>query len=96
MAIAKTMTDDKGQVTAYHRITSYTLAFMGETPTLDVSLADYTSEEYRNVEKEDWTKNTQVKFSRFFLPIREDDTYTRSALYEAVMALPEFKDSQIV
>jgi len=95
MAIFKEMTDDKGQVTAYHRITSYTLAFMGETPTLDVSLADYTSEQYRNVEKADWTKNTQVKFSRFFLPVREDDTYTRTALYGAVMALPEFEGSQM-
>lgn len=96
MAIFKEMTDDKGQITAYHRITSYTPAFTGETPTLGVSLADYTSEEYRNTEKTDWTQNTQVKSTWIFLPVREDDTYSRAALYGTIMALPEFEGSQMV
>lgn len=92
MAIQKEIIDNKGQATNYHRIIAFAPVFLEGQEVLNVNLASYTSEQYRQQEKE--TKDgMQVASTAVILPLVEDDTYSRASIYEAIMALPEWADS---
>lgn len=93
MAIQKILTDNKGQVTEYHRIMAFAPVFAEGQEVLNVNLVSYTSEQYREMEKSGTAKDMQVASTGITLPIREDDTYTRANIYQAIMALPEFEGS---
>jgi hypothetical protein len=96
MAIKKTLTDNKGQTTNYHRIVAFAPIFAGETPVLSVNLASYTSEQYRNAEKENPQTDNIVASTQVLLPLFEDDTYSREKIYDAIMASPDWEDSELV
>ena len=94
MAILKNITDNKGQITSYHRIAAYAVVYTGEKLQLNVNLASYTSEQYRDTEKADATKDLSVTSIGLALPLFESDAYTRADIYTAIMALPEFEGSE--
>lgn len=91
MAILKAITDNKGQITSYHRIAAFAPVFDGEQKQLNVNLASYTSEQYRDMEKSGQAQNMQVASTGIVLPLREDDIYSRASIYESIMAMPEFE-----
>ncbi len=93
MAIQKTLTDNKGQITEYHRIMAFAPVFVEGQEVLNVNLASYTSEQYREMEKTGEAKGMQVASTGIVLPIRDDDTYTRTNIYQSIMALPEWEGS---
>lgn len=93
MAIQKVITDNKGQVTEYHRIVAFAPVFIEGQEVLNVNLASYTSEQYRDMEKLGTAQNMQVASTGIALPVREDDTYTRANIYQAIMGLPEWEGS---
>lgn len=93
MAIFKELTDDKGQITSYQRIVAFAPVYTAGQEAINVNLASYTSEQYRDAEKTDATKNMQVASTGITLPLRDDDTYTRANIYAAIMALPEWEGS---
>jgi len=92
MAIQKQLTDNKGQITAYHRIVAFAPVFIEKQQALSVNLASYTSEQYRLAEKSGGD-SMQVASVGLTLPLREDDTYTRAQIYTDIMALPGWEGS---
>ena len=92
MAIQKEITDNKGQITNYHRIAAFALMYIEGQEMLSVNLASYTSEQYRLLEKNGGGE-MQVSSTAVTLPLREDDTYTRTNIYADIMALPEWAGS---
>ena len=94
MAIKKTIADNKGQVTEYHRIIAFAPVYVEGQEILNVNLASYTSEQYRELEKTGSAKDMQVASTGITLPLREDDTYNRENIYEAIMELPEWEGSE--
>lgn len=96
MAINKLITDNKGQVTTYHRIAAFAPVFTGDHPQLSVNMASYTSEQYRDMEKAGSDENLKVASTGITLPLIPDDMYSREAIYETIMALPEFEGSEAV
>ncbi len=93
MAIQKTITDNKGQVTSYHRVVAFAPVFLEGQEGLSVNLAGYTSEQYRQMEKTGQAENLQVSSTGVTLALREDDTYTRAQIYTEIMALPDWEGS---
>ncbi len=96
MAIQREITDNKGQVTNYHRIVAFAPVFIEGQEGLSVNLASYTSEQYRQIEKGETGKNMVVANTGVTLPLRADDTYTRAQIYTDIMALPEWAGSTMV
>jgi len=94
MAIKKTITDNKGQVTTYHRIIAFAPVYTGESPTINVNLASYSSDEYRR--KENASESMQISNVGLTLPLPSDDVFSRESIYKAIMALPEFEGSEEV
>ena len=94
MAILKELMDNKGQVTRYHRISSFSPFYATPTPYLQVTLVSYTDEQYRNIEKTGQAQDSMfVSSTQVALPLSTDDSYSRGMIYSAIMALPEFEGS---
>lgn len=92
MAIQKEIIDNKGQATVYHRIAAFAPVYLEGQEALNVNLVSYTCEQYRLIEKQ--TKgNMQVGSTAVVLPLNENDTYTRTSIYSAIMNLPEWTGS---
>jgi hypothetical protein len=96
MAIYKAVTDSVGVALTYHRISKIETLFKGTVAQIFVKLQQYTSEEYRNLEK---TYNQDSLYVAKELPLRLDmtaedaDGATRATIYTAIMALPEWEGS---
>jgi len=50
-AFEKTITDDFGQVTAYHKIQSVTQNYIATPNVIDINVASYANAEYRELDK---------------------------------------------
>lgn len=92
MAIQKEIIDNKGQATVYHRIVAFAPVYLEGQEALNVNLASYTSEQYRLTEKQT-KENLQVGSTSVVLPLDENNTYSRTSIYEAIMNLQEWTDS---
>lgn len=91
MAIYKEIADNKGQITTYHRIIIFAPNFTGDYPQISVTIAHYTSEQYREQEKNRLSQNAYATSTVVNLPPFTDDIYSRAAIYTALMQLPEFE-----
>jgi len=93
MALQKTITNAKGQVTEYHRIDKVTQVYMADQPWIDINIASYASEDYRTEEKEGSTD--KVLDTMFFsLPFGTTEDFIRATLYSRLKAeITEFADA---
>jgi len=96
MAIKKTFKDNKGVVTNYHRVGVF--AFDATQGKLAVNLFGYADEEYRLIEKEDSTKQTDNHVSNLGVefPATSADIFTLESIYAKIMSMPEFEGSESV
>lgn len=98
MAIYKSFTDSKGTIVSYHRIQEMKLSFAYDAAYLEVSLAQYADEQYRNYEKETPLSDAINVISRKQLilevtPEEADTEFNRETVYQKIMALPEWEGS---
>lgn len=89
MALLKTVIDNKGQASTYHRIVAFSQVYVGENQALSVNLAAYTSAEYR---AQDENGNMIVAGTPIVLPLM--DAPSRAAIYTAIKALPGWEDAE--
>jgi len=52
MALSKTIVDDKGQITQYHKISAVGIIYIDGQERIDLNIASYANEDYRLTEKE--------------------------------------------
>lgn len=95
MAIGKTLTDNKGQSTTYHRILVASQVFIDGKESIQINMGGYTNADFRNAEKNS-DKDMVVTNTAVTLPIIDED-FSRATLYTRIMAeVPEFADAMAV
>lgn len=97
MALQKEMTNDRGIITAYHRIIATSQIYYGTDKGIHINLASYANANYREVEKletfdgKDGDKcllNTPI-----FLPF-VDENFSLERLYQRIKTeIAEFNDA---
>lgn len=84
MALRKTITGDRGQITQYHRILSVTASYETGKECVDINIASYTDESYRTKEKET-TATMILSNSGVRLPYI-DENLSRENIYNRLKA----------
>lgn len=91
MALQLTLTDNKGQVSNYHRILATSQIYVGEQQGIHINLGSYTNAEYRQNETNE--VSTIVSNTPIFLPFTDTD-FTRANLYTRIKTeILEFADA---
>jgi hypothetical protein len=83
MAMGKSITDEKGVTTAYHRITLSTQIFMDNQKQIQVTIASYTDQSFRQKEKDTGVSGLAVGTKMITLPLgaQDPDAFARTDLY---------------
>jgi hypothetical protein len=91
MALKKSLMNSKGQDFEYHKIIAVAQIYSGEQNGININLASYTNQNYRQQnEQEMIVCNTPI-----FLPFNEIEEYSRQNLYNRIKTeIPEFENSE--
>lgn len=95
MAIAKLITDSRGNVSTYFRVVAVITRYNLEPPMMTVQMAGYVNESFRLQEKSGMmVSNLSNAFVEENLPIKEGEQLDRKAVYARIKTEVEvFRDS---
>lgn len=94
MALKKQLRGPRGEITSYHRIAVISAVYLPEQSGIQINLASYADEAYRDVEKADG-KDMALTNTPIVLPFEDVENLSRERLYERIKAEIElFNDAE--